>query len=120
MKHCNFIHCNEPIHAFNLCHTHYVRTWRKLKGYGKERFSGLRKQVLERDEYKCVMCGMTNEEHKQKWNREITLDHIDKVGRYAEYPNNTLNNLQTLCLRCHSHKDAIIHGRYAKNIERLV
>jgi 5-methylcytosine-specific restriction endonuclease McrA len=111
---CHFVNCDKPIKAHLLCHTHYIRIWRKLQWYGKERFGGLRREVLERDDYKCVRCGMTNNEHMRLWNREITLDHIDKNGRYSKKPNNTLNNLQTLCLRCHSHKDAIKHGRYAK------
>jgi hypothetical protein len=90
---CHFVDCNEPIWAIYLCHKHYVAIWRKLIGYGKERFGGLRKQVLERDDYKCVRCGMTNNEHMRLWKREITIDHIDHNGRYAKHQNNSLNNL---------------------------
>lgn len=64
----------------------------------------LRKAVLERDGYRCVQCGMTDQEHVAKWgaNRHITVDHKDKNRR-----NNTLANLQTLCLSCHGRKDLI-------------
>lgn len=61
---------------------------------------GLRKDVLERDGYKCVQCGMTDAEHKAKWSRPITIDHKDK-----DRSHNTMENFQTLCLTCHGRKD---------------
>jgi len=63
---------------------------------------GLRQAVLERDGYACVKCGMTDAEHKRIWNRPITTDHKDK-----DRSHNTMDNLQTLCLRCHGKKDLI-------------
>ena len=73
------------------------------------RFGGLRKQILKRDKNSCIKCGMTDRTHKAKWNRGITLDHIDGNGRNAQIKNNKLENLQTLCLRCHGKKDARNH-----------
>lgn len=64
------------------------------------RFDGIRDEVLKRDNYSCVWCGMTDEQHKKEWNKPITVDHMDKNEN-----NNTLENLQTLCLRCHGKKD---------------
>lgn len=63
---------------------------------------GLRQQVLERDRYACVRCGMTDAEHKARWSRPITIDHKDK-----DKTHNTLANLQTLCLSCHGRKDIL-------------
>ena len=60
----------------------------------------LRQEILERDDYRCVVCGMTDKEHKQRWNRPITVDHRDKNRR-----NNDRGNLQVLCLSCHGRKD---------------
>lgn len=56
----------------------------------------------------CVKCGMTRQEHRDKYNRDITVDHIDGQGRNTpkEERNNNLNNLLTLCLPCHGYKDA--------------
>ncbi len=71
-------------------------------------FNGLRTKVFERDGYKCVSCGMTNEEHKSKWNTELTIDHIDGKGRLVkdkQSKNSSIDNLQTLCYRCHGRKD---------------
>lgn len=71
---------------------------------------GLREQVLQRDGCQCVFCSMTAEEHLAKWNRPITVDHKDKNRK-----NNTLENLQTLCLRCHAEKDSVqLHKATAK------
>lgn len=64
-------------------------------GCGKKRIA-----VLERDDYCCVACGMHDLEHKKKWGRPITIDHKDRDRR-----NNSLDNLQTLCLSCHGRKD---------------
>ena len=71
--------------------------------------NGLRKQVLERDKYRCRMCGMSDAEHKEKWGRPITIDHRDRNRK-----NNTMANLWTLCLSCHGRKDQLPRLRQAK------
>ena len=83
------------------------KLYKRLYGHSKEHFGGLRKEVLERDNYQCVLCGMSNEAHLEKWGRKITIDHIDGNGRYSKKPNNTMENLQTLCLSCHGRKDQL-------------
>lgn len=55
------------------------------------RFSGNRYKVLERDEYTCQMCGNTH---------QLVIHHIDNSGQSDE-PNNDIDNLVTLCRRCH-------------------
>lgn len=83
----------------------------------KKRFGGLREQVLERDSYTCQMCGMTDKEHKEIWNRQITIDHYDKNGRYADKKNHNIDNMWVLCLSCHGKKDRLITlGKWGENI----
>lgn len=73
---------------------------------------GLRPAVLERDGYKCVECGMTDEAHKVKWGRPITIDHKDRNRQ-----NNSLENLRTMCLSCHGRKDLLPELRDKKIID---
>lgn len=68
-------------------------------------FGGNREAAIQRDSQRCVLCGMTRELHKTRFNRDITVDHIDGMGRNSNMKNNSLNNLQTLCLICHGRKD---------------
>jgi len=63
---------------------------------------GNRENVLVRDGYKCVRCGMTDAQHKEKWARPITVDHKSK-----DRSDNSMENLQALCLTCHGNKDLI-------------
>lgn len=84
----------------------------------KDRFGGNREKALERDSFKCTKCGMTREQHKHKYGRDITVDHVDNKGRNSKIKNHDLSNLQTLCLPCHSHKD--IHYRLnARQIQEI-
>lgn len=73
--------------------------------FDKKRFGGMRKIVLERDSYACVQCGMSQQQHIILFDRSLTIDHIDGNGRHSAKPNNSLDNLQTLCLPCHGKKD---------------
>lgn len=82
-------------HGFSKC-THY-------------RFGKVRPQILVRDRFKCVKCGMTDSEHKAKWGRPITVDHKDRNPK-----NNHPSNLQTLCLKCHGGKDLLPRLRQPK------
>lgn len=72
-------------------------------------FGNNREIAILRDGEKCVSCRMTREEHRRKYNRDITVDHIDGRGRYTpkSQKNNDLSNLQTLCLKCHGRKDGL-------------
>ena len=54
-----------------------------------------------------MKCGMTQEEHFDKWGCSLIVHHKDSNGRYKEVPNNILDNLRTLCKVCHGKK----HGR---------
>jgi 5-methylcytosine-specific restriction endonuclease McrA len=75
----------------------------------KVNFGGIREEIIQRDGECCVQCGMTRAEHRSEFGRDITVDHIDGRGCNSEVAdkNNDPKNLQTLCLPCHSRKDAL-------------
>jgi len=70
-------------------------------------FGGVREDVIQRDGEKCVDCGMTRQEHKERWNKDITVDHINRLGSGVSkhLKDNRPENLQTLCCVCHGKKD---------------
>lgn len=80
----------------------------KREEHDKYRFGGNREVAIQRDHEKCVRCGMTRVEHKERFGYDITVDHIDGRGSLVDrsLKNNALDNLQTLCTPCHSLKDA--------------
>lgn len=74
--------------ALGLCSTCYT-----LKRQDEEYFGGLREQVLERDEYRCRVCGASGRDK-----RSIIVHHrVPGVSR--------LDLMISLCPGCH----AIIH-----------
>lgn len=75
---------------------------------------GNREAVLRRDGFACVRCGMTDEQHKARWSRPITIDHINK-----DRSDNSMGNLQTLCLECHGQKDLIAPLRVRRGAKHL-
>ena len=77
------------------------------KCVNKNRFGGNRQLALDRDNYECQFCGMTQEQHMVLFGCNLTIDHIDGKGRNNEEKNHNLDNLQTLCLRCHGKKDKL-------------
>jgi 5-methylcytosine-specific restriction endonuclease McrA len=78
----------------------------------RKRFGGNRQEVLERDNFQCQECGMTQEQHFILYNKCIAIHHIDGKGIYSEVKNNNLDNLITLCYRCHM----LIHKNPDKKI----
>ena len=71
----------------------------------KRRFGGHRRMILERDNFTCQLCGMTDNEHRKQFGRAITIDHKDGQGRYSPTKNHAPENLWVLCLPCHGRKD---------------
>lgn len=89
-----------------------ARKWREenyktVVSMNRYRFGGMKEDVLKRDQYKCQICGMSNENHKKRYGNNISVDHIDGSGRDEEKMNNNISNLWTLCLSCHGRKDSI-------------
>jgi 5-methylcytosine-specific restriction endonuclease McrA len=70
-------------------------------------FDGKRIAALDRDEKKCSRCGIT---------KKLVVHHKDRLGRGTKKPNNALNNLETVCRRCHllEHKTELQAARTEK------
>lgn len=83
--------------------------FRRKINWNINEFNGQRDLVLERDNYTCQYCGMTQEQHILLFNKSLTIHHLD--GKGVNVPrtekNNDINNLITLCLRCHGREDSL-------------
>lgn len=66
-----------------------------------------RKRALERDGRECCACGLSLEESLEKFGRELSVHHIEKILSFKKdgdinYESaNKLGNLVTLCDDCH-------------------
>lgn len=61
----------------------------------------LRNFILQRDNETCQLCGITREEHRKKYGKDIAIDHVDGSGFSAtRKPNNDPSNLRVLCIPC--------------------
>lgn len=79
-----------------------------LKEHDKYRFGGNKYEVLTRDKFACVSCGITQKEHYNKYGQGLAIDHIDMNGRNSDYKNHDMDNLQTLCVVCHGRRHRLI------------
>lgn len=73
-------------------------------------FSGLRFRALQRDGFKCTICGSGN---------QLVVHHKDRSGRGAKTHNNRLSNLQTMCRACHARHHNTT-GRWSKDHDACI
>lgn len=77
-----------------------------------------RDEIIVRDGGQCQSCEMTQEEHFEKFNRSLSIDHIDGHGRGSQEPNHEPSNLMTLCLSCHGRKDRLRRKKWSGGWKR--
>lgn len=78
-----------------------------MRSTDKQRFGGNRLKALERDNHKCVECAS---------DYLLQVHHLDEMGRNKDrrIRNNNLDNLVTLCARCHLLKHNPVLKRWGK------
>ncbi|ELY68839.1 homing endonuclease associated repeat-containing protein [Natrinema versiforme] len=63
----------------------------------------IRKDILERDDYQCLACGLTEDEHQEEFGTSLNVHHRNPVRNYEEPEDaHDPENLVTLCRSCHS------------------
>lgn len=68
-----------------------------------------RRKARERDDHECQVCGLGKERHKEKYGCIHGVHHIQKFKTFGSYEEaNRLDNLITLCHRCHPYVE---HGK---------
>lgn len=83
------------------------------KGYDGEYGEGWnqpkRKEVRERDDYECQICGLSQEEHRQKNGCKLHVHHIIPIRQFESGKKraNEPPNLITVCAQCHSRWEGV-------------
>jgi len=73
-----------------------------------------REKALKRDGNSCVICGMSNKEHRQTYDISLNVHHVQPAIEFLESENridheraNRLDNLLTMCVQCHAEYEGI-------------
>jgi len=74
-------------------------------------FGGMAQEALERDNFQCQECGMSQEQSIILFNNKLSVHHEDGNGRRIVIKNNDIDNLVTMCMRCHK----ILHHKRTMN-----
>jgi len=89
--------------------THKEESKERLEKWrDKTVFGGNAQKAFERDNWECRECSMSQEQSLMLFNRKLVIHHKDGQGRNSEVKNHDLDNLITLCPRCHG----TIHNRW--------
>jgi len=61
-----------------------------------------REEALQRDSEQCRVCGTTQEDHIDEYERELNVHHIKPLREFQNVEKaHSLSNLAVLCLECH-------------------
>lgn len=85
----------------------YKTTEQKKTFYKTRAWSDVRMQALERDNYECQECRKfgrvtTNDDRLDK-HKQLDVDHVQEIEEHPDLALD-LENLRTLCIRCHNDK----------------
>lgn len=79
----------------------------KVKFYKSSDWQVLRQQALDRDNYECQECKrqgkVFTDQHKPDKHKRLDVDHKQEIYTHPELALE-LENLETLCIRCHNEK----------------
>jgi hypothetical protein len=75
------------------------------KDYGAS-WEDARESAIRRDRFKCYDCGLTQKSHNSMYGQDLHVHHIKPKSDCDTFSEaNKLENLVTLCRRCHFNRD---------------
>jgi len=96
---------NNPMYGIRLCGEENGN-WKGGGGsYYGSNWKEQRRKRLKRDSFTCQKCGLSNEENKKLYSKELEVHHKKPIRKFDNDDwgkINNLNNLITLCSKCHS------------------
>jgi len=99
--------CSDDCHYQWVSENHRGEDHGNWKGGVSHEYPGSwsrqRRRALERDDYECRACGMSQEEHKQRYDgRGLEVHHVKPVRTFDDPADaHSLGNLVTACKTCH-------------------
>jgi len=69
--------------------------------YGEGWSSAKRRKIRERDGFQCRLCGQDNESHKEQYDEQLHVHHIQPARNASGPEVNDPDNLITVCRDCH-------------------
>lgn len=77
------------------------------RGYRGSGWQAARKKALHRDKYRCVQCGISDQDHRDKHGYGLDVNHIRPFWQFRgdNQKANRLSNLESLCRSCHQLKE---------------
>lgn len=80
----------------------------EFEPYYGENWREQREKALERDNYECRVCGLTNEQHQAAHDQSLHVHHIQPLRTFDEPEDaNDVENLVVLCQGCHNRWEGI-------------
>jgi len=110
------------------CYIEYMRSIRKgdenpswnsgnPDNYGSN-WNEKRREILERDEFSCNVCGMSRDEHYSEYDKDLHVHHKIPIATFDEPEDaNYLTNLITSCQGCHPKLDVISRNHRERRLE---
>lgn len=103
------LRCNHDYHV-GPNSPHWRGGKRTEEGYGP-RWSRIAEAARQRDGYRCRRCGLAQAEN----GRRLDVDHIEPIRMFkTKVEANELENLASLCHRCHRWKTNVAERRWLK------
>lgn len=65
-----------------------------------------RRAALKRDDHECQDCGLTREQHHEKYGKDLEVHHKTPIRTFEDTSDaNQLSNLITVCMNCHVERE---------------
>ena len=85
---------------------------RRNKSYRGPDWTEIAAKARARDRNICQNCGMTHEQHSERWKQALEVHHIVPFYEFTDHKKaNRSSNLVTLCKSCHAAADRAIRAR---------
>lgn len=84
----------------------------KNKSYRGSDWTEIAESIRKRDKYQCCDCGLTHQQHLDKWGKILEVHHKIPFHEFTDHRKaNAKSNLVTLCKSCHMIADRAIRHR---------